>query len=450
MLEALKLHPHRDRRIIRLSGPIVGGMLSQTLVNLVDTAMVGRLSASALAAVGLGATATWLCVSLLLGIGSATQALVARRIGEGRPAEAGRTLDNALVLGGASGLLAGVAVYLLTPALMSLLASDALVEQMGCDYLRMRTIGFPFVVINFAFRGFYHGIGDTRTYLKAIALTNAVNVVLDLLLIFGLAGFPRMGARGAGLATALGLASGTLYYTLWASWRTGLRRRFSAFRLAHLCRDACRGLLAILAPNGMMSLGTALGFMIFYWMLARIGTVEVAVNNVLMNVASVFYLPALGMGLAAATLVGQSLGRQEPAEAEAWGWETARLATYALAACGLVLVVAPGPVIRAFTDDPVVVERGRLAMQILGVGQFATALTMVLSNVLVSAGNARWVAVVNVAFTYLGVLPAVYVGCVMLGGGVALAWVFQGLGRLGIGVALMLRFRAGAWKLSRL
>ena len=425
-------------------------MLSQTVVNVVDTAMVGRLSAAALAAVGLGATATWLSVSLLLAIGSATQVLVAHRMGQGRPAEAGRILDNSLLMGGASGLVAGIVIYLLTPSIMGLLASDAEVERLGSGYLQMRTIGFPFVVLNFAFRGFYHGIGDTRTYLKAIALTNAVNVVLDLLLIFGLAGFPRMEARGAGLATALALASGTLYYALLASRRTGVRKRFGAFRGENLGPKVRREVLSILLPGGLNSLSTALGFMVFYWMLAKLGTIAVAVNNVLMNVASVFFLPALGVGLAAATLVGQSLGRREPAEAEAWGWETVRLAAYALAALGLLLVAFPGLVFRAFTDDPTVLSQGRLAMQVLGASQVATGITLVLSNVLVSAGRARWVAGATWTITYLGILPAVYVGCVVLGGGVALAWVFQGLGRLGLAVAFMLCFRAGRWKATRL
>jgi len=450
MLKALTLHPARDRAILRLSGPIVGGMVSQTLVNLVDTAMVGRLSASALAAVGLGATATWLSVSLLLGIGSATQALVARRIGEGRPHAAGQVLDNALLLGGASGLVVAGLIYLLTPSIFELLSSDADVKRQGVEYLRMRTIGFPFVVLNFAFRGFYHGIGDTRTYLKAIALTNGLNALLDALLIFGLAGFPRMGAAGAGLATALGLAGGTAYYALWASRTTGLRARFHALRPGHVCRAACRGLVAILLPNGLQNLGTALGFMIFYWIMAQIGTVSVAINNVLMNVSSIFHLPALGLGLAAATLVGQSLGRREPAEAEAWGWETVRLTTYLLTAGGMLLVLLPGPVMRVFTDEAPVIEQGRLAVQVLGLGQFATAIVMVLSNVLISAGSARWVAATNIGFTYLGVLPLTYLLCVTRGGGIALAWLLMGLGRLAIGLALMLRFRAGAWKLSRI
>ena len=457
MIRALKLQIERDGAILRLSWPIVGGMLSQTMVNLVDTAMVGRLGASSLAAVGLGATATWLSVSLLLGIGSATQALVARRMGENRPLEAGRTLDHALLLGSISGVVMGLAIYLLTPSMFRLLTTDGEVLHQGTNYLQMRTIGFPFVVLNFAFRGFYHGIGDTWTYLKAIAVTNILNAVLDLLLIFGLAGFPRMGAQGAGLATALGLAGGTLYYVAWASWRTGIRRRFGALTLFRrrrgddpVCSRSCFSLVSILVANGLQNLGTALGFMLLSWMMARISTVAVAINNVLMNVSSIFHLPALGLGLAAATLVGQSLGRREPAEAAAWGWETVRLATYLLAAGGLLLVLLPGPVMRAFTDDPAVLQQGQLAVQVLGLLQFSTAVTMVLSNVLVSAGSARWVALVNTGVTYLVVLPLVYLLCVMHGGGVALAWVLQGLGRLVIGVALMLRFHGGVWKQNRI
>lgn len=450
MLKSLRLDFKRDREIVRLSGPIVGGMVSQTLVNLVDTAMVGRLSQDALAAVGLGSVTTWLSVSLLLGLGSATQAVVARRIGEERPMEAGRALNNALLMGSTCGLVMAVLILLCTPAIFSVLGSSPEVARLGEDYLTMRTIGFPFVVLNFAFRGFYHGIGDTRTYLKAITLTNVLNAALDAVLIFGLLGFPRLGAQGAGLATALGLAGGTVYYVLVAAPRTRIRARFGALARGTISRDACRRLVAIMVPNGLQNLGTALGFVVFYWMMAQVDTTAVAINNVLINVGSFFHLPALGMGLAAATLVGQSLGRGEPGEAEAWGWETLRLSTYVLAVAGLALVLFPEPVLRVFTTEQDVIREGRLATQILGAGQFATAMTMVLSNVLISAGNARFVMLSNVAITMIVVLPLVYVFGVLLGGGVTVAWLLMGGGRLVAGVVMMLRFRAGGWKLSRL
>jgi putative MATE family efflux protein len=446
LAKALRLHPQRDLEIARLSGPIVGGMLSQTLLNLVDTAMVGRLDAASLAAVGLGSVSTWLCVSILLGIGSATQALVARRVGEQRPRAAGRVLDTALVLGGGAGVLVGLAIYLLTPQLMGLLSRDGEVVRLGTAYLRYRTIGFPFVVMNFALRGFYHGIGDTRTYLKAILVVNVTNGVLDVLLIFGLLGFPRMESAGAGLATALGLAAGTLYYLVRAVPRTRLRARFGAIRLSNLSRTTARSLVAIVVPSGLQGLGTALGFIAFFWMMARIDTVAVAVTNLLVNISSAFHLPALGMGLAAATLVGQSLGRREPAEAEAWGWETVRLSVYILGAAGILMALIPGPVLRIFTDESEVIESGKLALQVLGLGQFATCITMVMTNVMISAGCARSVMAINVGSSFLIALPLVYVFCVWLGGGVALAWLFMGIGRLAAGLALMLMFRVGRWK----
>jgi putative MATE family efflux protein len=445
-----KLQLTRDRVIVKLAGPIVGGMLSQTLVNLVDTAMVGRLSADALAAVGLGSVASWLSVSLLLGIGSATQALVARRVGEGRSEKVGRVLDNALVLAGVTGVVMGGVIYLLAAPIMSLLASSPQVEALGVDYLTMRTIGFPFVVMNFAFRGFYHGAGDARTHLKAILVVHVLNITLDLVLIFGLLGFPRMGAKGAGLATALGLCGGTLYYMLWAVHRTQIRARFDALRLSSISGETLRGLMKIQIPNGLQSLAMALGFLALYWMMSRIDTLSVAINSLLMNVASVFYLPAYGVGLASATLVGQALGRGEPGEAEAWGWESVRLATYILTAAGLLMAAVPGPILRIFTDDPAVVAAGRLALQITALSQFATAITMVLSNVLVSAGSARYVAVINVLVSYVVVLPATYGFAVLMGGGVTLAWLLQGGGRVVVGTAMILKFRSGGWKASKI
>ncbi len=451
MSSVFSLDLTRDRAIARLSGPIVGGMVSQTLLNLVDTAMVGRLDADSLAAVGMGSTATWLSVSMLLGIGSATQALVARRMGEQRPMEAGKVLDNALAMGLSAGVVVAVAIYLLAPTIFAILTTSDEVARLGTEYLGMRTIGFPFVVANFAFRGFYHGIGDTRTYLKAIVLTNVVNGVLDLLLIFGLLGFPRMGVAGAGLGTALGLASGTAYYLLRAAPRTGLRRRFGAMRISQVCRQTCRSLASITIPNGLQGLGTALGFLAFYWIMARVDTVAVAVTNLMMNISSAFYLPAMGMGLAAATLVGQALGRGEPDDAEAWGWETVRLAVYFFTVAGILVALVPGPVLRVFTDDAGVIEAGKMALRMVGAGQFAVASGMVLSNVLISAGSARFVMVVNVGFVFVLVLPVVYLACVELGvGGVALAWLIMGLGRLAMSGAMAARFRQGLWKTSRL
>ncbi len=446
MFSIFRLNRDRDRRIALLSAPIVGGMLSQTVQNLVDTAMVGRLNATALAAVGMGATATWLSVSILLGIGSATQALVARRMGEEKPAEAGEVLDNALLLGGIAGLLVAGAIYLLAPSIFLLLSGDEEVAELGTGYLRMRTIGFPFVVLNFAFRGFYHGIGDTRTYLKAIFLTNLLNVILDLLLIFGLFGFPRMEARGAGLATALGLMGGTFYYVLRAAPATRLRQRYGGLSFKKICRETCRKVASIMVPNGLQSMGFAMGILAFYWMMGRIGTMAVAVTNLMINISSVFYLPALGMGLAAATLVGQALGRREPDEAEAWGWETVRLSVYIFTTTGLLMAAFPGPILRLFTNDPMVISEGMLALRITAAGQFAIAVTMVLSNVLISAGQSRFVAASTVICTYLVSLPLTYYFCVMLGGGVALGWLFQGLGRLVTAIALILKFRTGSWK----
>ena len=450
MIKALQLDLTRDRELVRLSAPIVGGMFSQTILNLVDTAMVGRLSPSALAAAGLGSTATWLSVSILLGIGTATQALVARRIGEGRDEEAGRVLDNSLLLGGIAGLIIGTIIFSMAPAIFSVLASSDEVAELGTGYLQMRTLGFPFVVMNFAFRGFYHGIGDTKTYLKAIALTNVINLVLDAVLIFGLFGFPRMGVKGVGLATAIALACGTAYYVFVAIPSTGVRSRFRAIRRGSIAGETCRRITKILVPNGLQGLGMALGFMVFYWMMAQIGTIAVAVNNVTMNVASMFYLPALGMGLASATMVGQSLGRGEPDEAEAWGWESARLAAYLVGGAGLVLTLVPELVMYVFTDEAAVVSEGRLALQALGASQVMVAITMVLSNVLVSAGCAKWVMVINVIITYLLILPLTYVFSVVMGGGVALAWCFQGLGRAVGAVGMVLKFKAGGWKENKL
>lgn len=128
-----------------------------------------------------------------------------------------------------------------------------------------------------------------------------------------------------------------------------------------------------------------------------------------------------------------------------------RLAVYFFTVAGILVALVPGPVLRVFTDDAGVIEAGKMALRMVGAGQFAVASGMVLSNVLISAGSARFVMVVNVGFVFVLVLPVVYLACVELGvGGVALAWLIMGLGRLAMSGAMAARFRQGLWKTSRL
>jgi len=196
----------------RLAYPIILGNLSQILLGVVDTAMLGRLSPAALAAAGIGTVAYFLVISTLGALSVGTQALTARRHGERNFVQCGQVLDNsfmlALILGGIFTLSSPWLARSLSPALES---GPEMGRLLG-EYMEYRFYGAAFALCNLAFAGFFNGIGRTKVRMTAAIIRTATNVLLDWLLIFGQFGFPELGVKGAAIASTLATALAFLYY----------------------------------------------------------------------------------------------------------------------------------------------------------------------------------------------------------------------------------------------
>ena len=178
------------RRILRLALPIVGGMLSQTGLNVIDTAMVSTLGDTALAAVGLASNVNALCFSFFMGMAAGVQATVARWRGEIRHGEVAVPLNGGLLLAIGLGVPATLGLIALAPAALRLLADDPAVAELGTPYLTVRLLGLLGVAMNFAFRGYWNAVERSGLYLRTILLIHAVNIGLNWVLIFGHLGFP--------------------------------------------------------------------------------------------------------------------------------------------------------------------------------------------------------------------------------------------------------------------
>jgi MATE family multidrug resistance protein len=411
----------RLRQILTLGLPIIGGMVSQNVLNLVDTAMVGSLGDAALAGVGLGSFATFMAQAFIMGLGSGVQAMAARRVGEGRLDAVARPLNGGLLLALAFALPISVLVAFLAPSFFPLIAPDAPVAAVGVPYVQVRMLGVAAVGMNFAFRGHWNGVSRPGLYLRTLLIMHASNIVLNYLLIFGALGFPALGATGAGLGTALATWIGTgTYVTL------GLRHARDGGFLAGLPdRDTLLTMLRLSVPSGIQLLAFATGMTLLFGIIGRVGTPELAAANVLINVMLVAILPAMGLGLAAASLVGQALGRSDPADAAQWGWEVVRTAAVVLFLLGLPMVLAPDLVLSAFIHDPDTVAIARLPLRLTGAFLATDALGVVLQNALLGAGASRTVMLVTVILHWCVFLPAAWLAGPILQTGLLGIWLVQ-------------------------
>ena len=415
----------RRHRIFGLALPIVGGMVSQNLLNIVDTAMVGFLGNAALAAVGLGGFVVFMCQALILGISTGVQSTAARKKGEGRTDRAAAILNTALLLVLVVAPVFSLILIQVAPTLFPYLNSDASVIERGVPYLEWRLGAIVFVGMNFAFRGYWNALDMSRVYMTTLIMMHACNIVLNYVLIFGNFGAPAYGVTGAGMASAISMAVGTaIYFVLGCKHaaKDGFLKRMAT-------RQETSSLIRISLPSGLQQLFFAAGLVTMFWIIGKIGTPELAAANVLITVLLFAILPGLAMGLACATLVGQALGRNEPEDAYQWAWDVARVTAALLTVLGIPMWLVPDLVSSIFIHDPDTRELARWPMRVVGLTMPMEAMGFAFMHALLGAGDARRVMLVGIGSQWLLFLPLAYLFGPVLGFGLFTIWLLQGASR---------------------
>lgn len=443
----------RIGHIFRLALPIIGGMASQTLMNVVDTILVGQLpdSSTALSAVGYGSFAAWSIAAFLVGIGSAVQTVAARRMGEGRERASGYALTMGLWVAMLVGIPLSCAGVVGAPYVFPLFMNDAGVIDAGTPYLAMRCGAWFLIMANFSFRGFFNGVGRPRVYFTVVWLVQIINIVLSYVFIYGVNtgaqsfSIPALGVSGAALGTVAATLCGTLMYAVISRYYAGSHGAFFLPAALDNRRQLLATLLRLSVPAGLTGLISSVGFLVFLIIAGRSGVEVVAATTLLVNLASACFLPAIGFGLAAATLVSNSLGAREPDEAFRWGRLTTVLAALILGCVGMVFVIFPEQVLGAFTHDQEIIRLALPVMIILGAGQALDSAGNVLGHALIGAGAVRAVLILNLIGMWVIFLPGAYVWGVLYNGGMIGLWIPLFIFRIGISIAAGIIFARRRW-----
>lgn len=431
----------RTKKILDLALPIMGGMVSQNAMNLIDTGMVGSQGKHALAAVGMSSFAAFVSSAFLMGLSSGVQAMAARRKGEGLDDEMAVPLNGGLLMALGLGIPLSILLFVLAPQFYPYLNDDPQVIAEGIPYLRARLCAVTAVGMNFSFRGYFNGVNLSRLYLRSLLTMHVCNLVLNYTLIFGKFGMPALGATGAGIGSAIATWVGTITYVVMAVSHA----RQAGFLRGLPDRKTLTTMLDISVPSGVRQVFFAGGMTALFWIVGRVGTTALAAANILINLMLVAILPSIGLGMAAASLVGQALGRGEAEDAKRWGWDVMKLAVVVLLVLGTPMVLAPGVLLDIFTDDAATIATGRLPLRVVGATIFIDGVGMVLQSAMLGAGDSRRIMVVGIGLQWLIFLPAAYLVGPVWGYGLLGIWIAQVAHRfLQAGVFAGL-WRAGAW-----
>jgi len=415
----------RRRLLVTITGmatPIVLGQLSQTLMGLVDTLMVGRLGDGPLAAV---AVATLLFSAIAMSIKSvdvAAQTFTARRVGEGRDSEVGAILTTAVTVALMAGAVFMLAGLLWPRALMGLVTTDPEVRDLGQSYLVYRYAGMLPLLFFFQAKAVFDGIGWTRIGMGVGIGMNLVNVLLNWMFIFGNLGAPAMGVGGAALASSLSALLASLVI-LGFLLHSRARRRFRILCRSNLQVRLIGPFLKIAWPPALQTFGIVIGFLVFYFILGRISIIAVAAANVVMRIASLSFMPGVGVGAAVQTLVGQSLGRGDPLGARRSSWYGVGLSMVFMGLFGVIFLWAPELVMRLFSSSEDLIAAGVPILRLMGLVQLIDAVGLTLAGALRGAGMTRGVMMVDI-ITGFGLLPPLaYLFGIVLDGGLMGAWL---------------------------
>jgi len=442
-----RLLPDRSlsTKVWRLAGPVVVGMISQTLLNVVDTAMVGRLGAISLAAAGIGGMLSWTILGTIGALNIGVQAVSARRFGEKNYSDAGKTLYNAILIAIIVGVFTSGVVSEAMVKVFFLFSGDTAVVEQGRSYLGYRLLGaLPFMII-MAHRGFFNGIGETHLHMKVSFLINGSNVVFNYLFIFGKFGFPEMGTAGAGLASTLGTICGMIMFLI-IGFRHKDRKKYDYYQRGNLDKKLIRKVLDLSTASGVRIFLAMIGFSFFSAIVARLGTEEMAATNVILTIISMSFLPGAGFGVAAGSLIGQKLGEKKPDEAETFGWESVRLGVITMGIMGIFFIFIPEQMLGLFTNDEGVIAKGINPLRVMGLVQMIDALGMVLMGALEGAGLNKFVMYAEISVNWFVFLPATLVFTHVFGWGLTGAWSALVLYLLLLGVIVTIKFMGGSWK----
>jgi len=380
--------------VIQIAWPSVIEMVTMSMIGFMDTFLVSGLSEEAISAVGLCSQPRMLLMALFYALNVGVIAIVARRKGEGRQADANKTLRNAMMMIALFSF--GVMALGLTfsPFLMRLAGAqpDTLVDSRA--YFEITTWFLPVNTLTICICAAQRGVGNTRITLYVNIASNLVDLLFSWLLINGYWGLPRLEVAGAAWGTGVGFAVGFL---MALSTVFGRRHGEGFFHLS--LEDDWRPNFKILKEITDVGSGAVLeqvalrfGFFTYAAIVANLGTAVFAAHQICAQFQNLSFTFGDGIGVAGTSLVGQSLGRKRPDMAKLYGIASQRMAMTVALALAASIVVFRYPLVGIFTDDPYILNLAAGVMLLLAVFQPFQTSSVVVSGALRGAGDTKFVA----------------------------------------------------------
>lgn len=430
--------------IFILSVPMILEMIMESLFAVVDIFFVGKLGEQAAATVGLTEAVLMIVYSVGVGLSMAATAMIARRFGEKNYKEAGSSAFQLLFLGGISSVIIAILGFVFAEDILVLMGASDEVLAIGVPYTKIIFAGNLAIMLLFLINGAFRGAGQPHLAMRALWLSNGINIILDPILIFGLGSWDGLGLVGAAWATTIGRSIGVLYqlYHL----LNGKHQLVILTEHLVVKWSIIKKIVGVSAAGMGQFLIDSVAWIVLIRLSAGFGDDAVAGLTITFRILMFTLMPAWGLSAAASTLVGQNLGAKKIKRASIAVWLTARYNVYFLTVVTLLYLVFADHIASWFISSPEVIKLISTGLRVIVLGYVFFGVGMVMIQAFNGAGDTRTPMFINVFVFLLLEIPlafflAIYMKMDMMGIFITIAFCHSLHA-----VIAMIMFRKGRWK----
>ena len=378
-----------NRKILSMILPITIENILQMIAGIVSMGMVGRIDVLAISALGISMRITQIVWALFKGIATGATVFVAQYYGAGEHEKMLTVIQQTMLSTIAVVAVLEVLLYIEAPALLSVFNPNAELMQQAVVYLRLVSLGLPFLAIMLVIGGVLQGMGNARTPMLITMMMNIVNIVVGYVLIFGKMGFPAMGIRGAAIATVMSQIAAVLLGLYVLFNKKGIMRDYFNKSFFSVDFQRIRKIYRVGLPSSMESVFWQLAAIIITRAILNFGETSFAAHQLGLQAESISYMPAAGFAVAATAFIGQALGAKDKGLAKLYFKQIMKGALVITAVCASILIFLPGPLMSLLTNNKEIIGLSSIYLILMGIVQLPQNATGVLSGAMRGAGYTK-------------------------------------------------------------
>lgn len=435
-----------QKDIFKIAWPSLVELILVQMCTVVDNMMVGKLGSSELASVAYCTQPKFLLLCTFIALNAGTTALIARFKGMDERYNAKNALRQSILMSFFLALIVSVIGYVFSEEMVIFMGADnEITISNATAYMQIQMAGFVFNALSLCITAALRGIGKTKVSMYYNMAANLINVVFNYLLIYGNSGFPRLGVAGASLATVIGQTA-ACFAAFYVILKKNSYLHYELRKAFRIDFRMIKRILNIGVPSMFEQFALRFGLIIYALTVSSLGEKPFATHQICLNIMGLSFMNGQAFGIAATTMIGQSLGRNRADHGHAYAFMCRKYGMYISILLGVLLLIFATPIMEMFTDDSFIIETGVSLMIFIAIIQPFQSSQLIISGALRGAGDTRIVAVSTLIGVLLirpvtSIFAVKYLGLWLQG-----AWAAVIIDQIIRCIIVFVRFSNGKWK----